>query len=193
LLQVDKKVITQLNDKHPEAVPPTVERLICGKPPKVEPVIYDEIDADLIFKSAKITHGSAGPSGIDADMWRRILCSASFGHLSEDIRDSVARMCRRLCTENVDPSSISALTNCRLIPLDKDPGIRPIGIGEVLRRIMGKAVVMLLKPEILDTVGPLQLSAGQAVKLLATQWRTSSKRMTVKECSLSTLLMPIIA
>jgi hypothetical protein len=154
LLQVDKKVITQ-------AVPPTVERLICGKPPKVEPVIYDEIDADLIFKSAKITHGSAGPSGIDADMWRRILCSASFGHLSEDIRDSVARMCRRLCTENVDPSSISALTNCRLIPLDKDPGIRPIGIGEVLRRIMGKAVVMLLKPEILDTVGPLQLSAGQ--------------------------------
>ena len=70
-------------------------------------------------------------------------------------------MCRRLCTEHIDPTSISTLTNCRLIPLDKNPGVRPIGIGEVLRRIMGKAVVMLLKPEILDTVGPLQLSAGQ--------------------------------
>jgi hypothetical protein len=161
LLEVDKKVIGELNSKHPDAEPPITERLICGEPPKVEPVIFEEIDAELIFQSAKSTRGSAGPSGLDADMWRRILCSASFGHLSGDIRDSVARMCRRLCTEHVDPSSISALTNCRLIPLDKDPGIRPIGIGEVLRRIMGKSVVKLLKPEILDTVGPLQLSAGQ--------------------------------
>ena len=33
-----------------------------------------------------------------------------------------------------------AYTSCRLIPLDKCPGVRPIGIGEVVRRIIGKAV-----------------------------------------------------
>ena len=161
LLEINDDIKSKLNSKHPEAVPPTLDRLICGDIPRVEPVIFEEIDADLILKSAKITRGSAGPSGLDADVWRRILCSSSFGHLSGEIRDSVAGMCRRLCTEHVDPSSISAITNCRLIPLDKQPGIRPIGIGEVLRRIMGKAVVMLLKPDILDSVGPLQLSAGQ--------------------------------
>ena len=37
---------------------------------------------------------------------------------------------------------------CRLIPLDKKPGLRPIGVGEVLRRIAGKAVMMLFKNDI---------------------------------------------
>ena len=40
--------------------------------------------------------------------------------------------------------------------------MRPIGIGEVLRRIVGKAVTSLLKPDIINSVGPLQLAAGQS-------------------------------
>ena len=51
--------------------------------------------------------------------------------------------------------------SCRLIPLDKNPGVRPIGIGEVICRIMGKAVTTFLKYDIINSVGPLQLSAGQ--------------------------------
>ena len=160
-LTVNADIIAQLNSKHPDAVPPHTEALICGEIPKVEPVIFDSIDADAIFKSAKNTKGSAGPSGLDADIWRRIMCSASFGKFSKDACESVARMCRRLCTEHVDPASIATFTNCRRIPLDKNPGVRPIGIGEVLRRIVGKAVVTFLNPEILDSVGTLQLSAGQ--------------------------------
>ena len=35
----------------------------------------------------------------------------------------------------VDPKSIEPLAACRLIPLDKSPGVWPIGVGEVLRRI----------------------------------------------------------
>ena len=49
----------------------------------------------------------------------------------------------------------------RLIPLDKKPGLRPIGVGEVLWRIAGKAAMMLFKNDITHVVGALQLSAGQ--------------------------------
>ena len=50
--------------------------------------------------------------------------------------------------------------SCRLIPLDKNPGIRPIGVGEVLRRIIGKTVTSFLKKDIKEAVGPLQVCAG---------------------------------
>ena len=71
-------------------------------------------------------------------------------------------MTRQLCIENItDPESLEALLACRLIPLDKCPGIRPIGIGEVLRRIMGKAVMSILRPDVLKSTGYQQMCAGQ--------------------------------
>lgn len=50
---------------------------------------------------------------------------------------------------------------CTLIPLNKNPGVRPIGIGEVLRRIVGKAIISHLKDNITNAAGSLQLCAGQ--------------------------------
>ena len=49
---------------------------------------------------------------------------------------------------------------CRLIPLNKNPGVRPIGVGEVLRRIVGKTIAWSLNDEIQEAVGPLQVSSG---------------------------------
>ena len=51
---------------------------------------------------------------------------------------------RRFCTEFVDPSALQALLACQLIPLNKRPGVRPIGICEVLRRILGKAIMTVI-------------------------------------------------
>ena len=39
--------------------------------------------------------------------------------------------------------------------------MRQIGIGEVHRRIVTKAILTLLKQDILDVAGPLQVCAGQ--------------------------------
>ena len=55
-----------------------------------------------------------------------------------------------------------AYTACRLIPLDKNPGVRPIGVGEVPQRIVGKAIISIIKPDIMSCAGNLQLCAGQA-------------------------------
>ncbi|CAB4003656.1 Hypothetical predicted protein [Paramuricea clavata] len=61
----------------------------------------------------------------------------------------------------VDPEAyVEAYVACRLIPLDKCPGVRPIGIGEVIRHIIGKSIISVIKPDILMSTGSLQLAAG---------------------------------
>ena len=54
-----------------------------------------------------------------------------------------------------------ASTLSRLIALDKFPGFRPIGIREVLRRIIGKAIPPIICVDIQDVFGINQLCVGQ--------------------------------
>ena len=71
-------------------------------------------------------------------------------------------MARNLCTEYVDPSSIEALVASRLITLHKGGGgVRPIGVGEVVRRVISKSVMKVVKPDVMSASGSLQLCAGQ--------------------------------
>ena len=48
-----------------------------------------------------------------------------------------------------------------LILLNKNPGLRPIGVGEVLRRISGKVVMMISKQDVTKATGSLQVCAEQ--------------------------------
>ena len=69
-----------------------------------------------------------------------------------------------MCTERCDKENgrdMEAFLSCTLVPLNKNPGVRPIGIGEVLRRIVGKLVTTILKKDIQDAAGNLQLCADQ--------------------------------
>ena len=63
--------------------------------------------------------------------------------------------------EITDHASLESLLACTLIPLNKNPGLRPIGIGEVLRCIIGKVVMYVMKNDVIDSAGSLQLCAGQ--------------------------------
>ena len=94
----------------------------------------------------------------DAAGWRRI-CTGFHG-ASNDLCRAIAALSRRICTTFTDPMGLAALTACRLIPLSKDPGVRPIGICETIRRIIGKAVLKVTKSDIQLAVGSLQLCAG---------------------------------
>ena len=123
------------------------------------PVLFDNITAKVIRNSALHTEGAAGPSEVNALSWRR-LCTA-FGQKSNDLCSALAAVARRICTTYVDPSCLMAYTSCRLIPLDKCPGVRPVGVGEVVRRIIGKAVMKIVKHDLQEAVGSIQLCAGQ--------------------------------
>ena len=93
---------------------------------------------------------------------KRILSSKSFKKSSANLCDALVTLTKRLCTEYVDPVSFEAITANRLIPLDKVEGaVRPIGVGEVIRRIIVKCVTKVTKREVMDASGSLQVCAGQ--------------------------------
>ena len=67
----------------------------------------------------------------------------------------------RLCTEFIDPLGIEAILANRLFPLDKEEeAVRPIGVGKVIRRIMGKCGMLVTKPDVIDASASLQVCAG---------------------------------
>ena len=156
-----------IKSKHPPPADLNEKVMIKSEVPFADPILFENIDDETILKAALRTKGAAGPSGLDADGWRRILVSKNYGKRGNDLRSSIVIMTRKLCCERIDidsntnSTSIEAYIACRLIPLDKNPGVRPIGIGEVLRRIIGKAIISVIKPEIIDSAGSLQLCAGQ--------------------------------
>ena len=154
-------VLDVLKSKHPASTPPSEKSIIpaAHDPPTIHPVIFDSITAKTIRSAALRITGAAGPSGIDARGWRR-LCT-SFKSASDDLCHSLALLTRRLCKEFVDPEALAPLMSCRLIALDKNPGVRPIGIGEVVRRIIAKAILSLVSGDVQDAAGSLQLCAGQ--------------------------------
>ena len=152
-------VLDVLKEKHPPARSVAVAALVTTDlPADPHPVYFERLTGSLVRSAALRTQGAAGPSGIDAAGWRR-LCT-SFHRESVDLCAAIAAVARRLCTEFVDPDPLRALLACRLIPLDKQPGIRPIGICEVLRRIIGKAVMQVVRSDVLKAAGPIQLCGG---------------------------------
>ena len=159
-LPVDSAVLDSLLLKHPRKRDPSPSALIGDstdvQPP--HPILFDQLYAFCIRRAALHTSGAAGPSGLDAAAWHRMY--TSFHRVSDDLCDALSAVARKLCTSFVDPSGLSAFVCCCLIALDKRPGVRPIGIGETVRRITAKAVLSVIKEDIRETTGSLQLCAG---------------------------------
>ena len=76
------------------------------------------------------------------------------------MREQLAVLAKKLATKIIDPYCIDSFVACKLIPLNKNPGVRPIGVGEIIRRIIGKAIEWVLKSDIQKAAGPLQVSTG---------------------------------
>ena len=114
----------------------------------------------MIATATRLTKGSGGPSQRDAEQFRQIVLSRKFKKESKDLLEQMVLLSKNLPTTLVDPRSIEAFVACRLIALNKNLGVRPIGVGEILRRIIGKTIAWTLKNDIQEAAGRLQTAAG---------------------------------
>ena len=151
-----KRVLDVLKEKHPAAQCSKDEaRIHMDSLPELETVT---ITSAYIEKFARSMYGGAGPSGTDSEHWKDVFLR--FGAHSSSLRDEVAALTTKIANEIVPWSQIRALMSGRLIALDKCPGVRPIGIGECLRRIMCKCVADATKKDLEEVCGAQQLACG---------------------------------
>ena len=150
-------VSDELLKKHPIAIGQPVHfsalKSLEGCGERFHPVIFE------VSPDSKCTGGAAGPSGLDAFGWQH-LCT-SFQGVSNDLCCALTLVARRLFTSQVDPDGIVAMVACRLIALNKCPGVCPIRVGEAMRQIIARAVLSIVKLDVLEATGSLQLCAGQ--------------------------------
>ena len=71
--------------------------------------VYSEITGKMIREAALRTKGARGPSGVDANGFKRLLACKYFKKSSANLSDAMAATTRRLCTEYVDPLTIEQL------------------------------------------------------------------------------------
>ena len=98
---------------------------------------------------------------VDCDFFKHIICTKFYRSHTINLCNTIADMTKRLSTEKVDPVALRHFTACRLISLKKEEtNVRPIGIGEVLRRITGKCITTILRKDTQEASGILQTCCG---------------------------------
>ena len=86
--------------------------------------------------------------------------SKSYGTTNADLRRAFANIKNKIYTEKLsfdttkDQTPLeSFLAACRLVTLDKNPGLGAIGVSEILRRITGKVRMKVVKNDIKKAAG----------------------------------------
>ena len=140
-IDVDDPLCTSFEDY--DAVPHIV-------PQVVDPCIVEEVAAKL--------RGGAGPSGVDAIAFQSWLLR--FGDASGRLRRIFAKLGTWMANEIVDYAAIRAFNAAVLVPLDKNPGTRPICKGEIFRRCWAKCGLEVNGFHATSACGTTNLCAG---------------------------------
>ena len=85
--------------------------------------------------------------------------STLHGNAASDLCNALAALAKK--TAATSCNHLEPLIACRLITFNKNPGCRPIGIGEMVRRIIGKCIMAVVKDDVRKAAGNLQVCAGQ--------------------------------
>ena len=72
-----------------------------------------------------------------------------------DVCAALSSLAQCLCAWYVDPEGLYPFVASRLIALDKQPGVRPICVGETVRRLLGKAILRVIGPDVIECLTTL--------------------------------------
>ena len=159
----DPYVVLKLRDLHPRGarVPDACDALPASLHVKFE-------DGDGALDWAKLSWeavmsfppgSSPGPNGLRPSHLKDCLLKVGVG---STLQASLAALVEKAVTGALHPSAASFLCASNLIPLKKkDSGIRPIAVGDTLRRLIGKCLLRSppLKKEI-EGLAPRQCGVG---------------------------------
>ena len=157
--ELTPEVRQTLSDIHFADEPARESALLKGPVLPIPDAVFDSITGAAIKDAALRTRGGAGPSGANAKHWKEQL--TSFGDISRELCDAMADFTRTMCTEFMTVEELEAFLANRVVPLDKNPGTRPIGVGEVPRRIVAKVVLVVAKDDIKEAAANTNLCVGQ--------------------------------
>ena len=106
---------------------------------------YKVGDGPLLRKITRKIKGAVDLSDFDADGWRRILTS-SFDGCRQNLCTALGQMAKKLYSDRNCTSKdfLKALLTCKLISVDKTSGARPVGIGEVVRRLIVTSLTLII-------------------------------------------------
>ena len=176
-----RPVLEVLRDKHPAMRVPDATSLqreaFESYDSTPEPVPLN-ITPEIVEKVACRLSGGAGPSGTDSVDLRNWLLR--FGAESAGLRRELALHAEWLANTHPPWAAYRALMAGRLVALDKQPGVRPVGIGEIYRRLMAKSVLQAIGHQATSACGNLNLCAGLAagiegaIHALETTWQATT-------------------
>eukprot|EP00978_Attheya_sp_CCMP212_P009437 scaffold22328_cov61-Attheya_sp.AAC.3 len=102
---------------------------------------------------------SAGPGGIDTVGLLHLLLQ--FGQRIASLREAVTDFTRWMANEMPPWAAYRAMLASRCVALDRCPGVRPVGIGEIWRCLQAKCLLLLATgDEAKDACGIDQVCAG---------------------------------
>ena len=158
-----RPVLEVLQEKHPDLrEPPDIGTATGSFEPvddadwrKPIPVV---ITPDIVETVASRLSGAAGVDGVDSVEFRHWLLR--FGPESTALRTELARWTEWWGNDHPPWAAYRALMANRLVPLDKRPGVRPIGIGSIIRRTLAKCLIKASGSQATAACGNLNLCAG---------------------------------
>jgi hypothetical protein len=117
-----------------------------------------DLNEKTVEKVGRRLSGGAGLGGVNSTLLKQDLLR--HGNSSRRLRKTMASFVEWMANSYPPWAAYRALRMGRLIALDKSPGVRPVGIGEIWSRLIAKVVLVEAGPGAKNVCGDNQLCAG---------------------------------
>ena len=152
-------VIDVLDKKHPQASVPADDEFNAYPDDAVDddpfPLAFYEED---VQNAASHLSGGPGPGGLDGPSLKDWLLRR--GTRSARLRETMAIIVEKLANGSPEYAMFRAANITRLVALDKEPGVRPVGIGEIWMRLWAHCVHAETKKDATRECANVQLCVG---------------------------------